>query len=62
MTTRKFKILLIINNKRKDAKEFPSRFSAQVAASVVEGENLFWIGNKAYGKVNSYRIAVVEVV
>lgn len=53
----KFVLKLIVNNKKKEAIVVKDRSEAQREAAKIEGVELFWIGNKAYGKINSYRIA-----
>lgn len=52
----RFQIKLIVNNKKKAGTIHNSKADAQRAADKIENDRLFWIGNKAYGKVNSYRV------
>lgn len=54
----KFTLKLLVNNKKKDAIIVKDKDEGKRKAEEIEGERLFWMGNKAYGKVNSYRFAV----
>lgn len=57
----RFVLKLIVNNKKKDATVVRDKAHGHQEAEKIEGERLFWIGNKAYGKVNSYRLVPEEV-
>lgn len=58
---RRFSVFLLINGKKSKDHQYKNKLEAQRGAEQVEGERLFWMQDRAYGKTNSYSLKAQQV-